>query len=160
LTRFKNFGPEPIKETVAHAHLKLPNKDDKSNTQARETAALVDSQHTVETESVYNLDLGVYHENEMAGQPTLSPALQRRPNFKNKRKPTQNKAFRKSFLGKYFRLHSLGISGVELKTKWSIIVAEWGNIIHVHCTAELRINEVDRGLIQLSRGLTLLNSVL
>ncbi len=102
MTRFKNFGPEPIEETVAHAHLKLPNKDDK-----RETAALVDSQHTVETESVYNLDLGVYHENEMAGQPTLSPALQRRPNFKNKRKPTQNKAFRKSFLGKYSRLRSL-----------------------------------------------------
>ncbi len=111
MTRFKNFGPEPIEETVAHAHLKLPNKDDKSSTQAGETAttfALVDRQHTVETESVYNLDLGVYHENEMAGQPTLSPALQRRPNFKNKRKPTQNKAFRKSFLGKYSRLHSLG----------------------------------------------------
>jgi hypothetical protein len=110
LARFKNFGPEPIEETFAHAHLKLPNKDDKSNTQARETAALVDSQHTVETESVYNLDLGVYHENEMAGQPTLSPALQRRPNFKNKRKPTQNKAFRKLFLGKYSRFTRWGLA--------------------------------------------------
>jgi hypothetical protein len=121
----------------------LPNKDDK-----RETAALVDSQHTVETESVYNLDLGVYHENEMAGQPTLSPALQRRPNFKNKRKPTQNKAFRKSFLGKCSRPPSLGISGVELRTKWPIKLAEWGII--VYCIADLRINEVVRGLIQLS----------
>jgi hypothetical protein len=102
--RFKNFGaksPSPA-AVVAHAHLSLPSKDDNKHQEENNNnnTMLYNVGESV-TESMYNMNLGVYHENEMAGQATLSPALNRRSQMFKKKKQRQprNKAFRRSFLG-------------------------------------------------------------
>ena len=95
--RFKNFGANE-EEAVAHAHLPFPSKDDNKS--------VAENVYTGPSESVYNLNLGVYHENEMAGRATLSPALNRRPDFKKKRQSQNSKVFRQSFLGKLTEIRS------------------------------------------------------
>ena len=79
--KFKDYGGIPVEEAVTAANIIIGPK-----------TAPVDV-----IESEYNVELGVYHENEMSGQPTLSPKPFKK-SFKNKRKQG-NKTFRKSFLG-------------------------------------------------------------
>ena len=62
LIRFKDFGSFPLEEATTSANLTL--------TPAQET------------ESEYNSELGVYHENEISGQQTLSPKPLKK-SFKN-----------------------------------------------------------------------------
>ena len=62
LIRFKDFGSLPLEEATTSANLTL--------TPAQET------------ESEFNSELGVYHENEISGQQTLSPKPLKK-SFKN-----------------------------------------------------------------------------
>ena len=81
--KFKDYGGVPVEEAVANANITIGAKND----------MVAESIN----ESDYNVELGVYHENEMSNQPTLSPKPMKK-SFKNKRKQG-NKTFRKSFLG-------------------------------------------------------------
>ena len=81
--KFKDYGGVPVEEAITTANITIGPKR-------------LEADGSVQ-ESDYNVELGVYHENEMSGQPTLSPKPFKK-SFKNKRKQN-NKTFRKSFLG-------------------------------------------------------------
>ena len=93
--KFKDYGGIPVEEAVTQASITIGQK----------TTPVAQSV----LESDYNVELGVYHENEMSGQPTQSPVPFKK-SFKNKRKG--NKTFRKSFLG-IPQQHSVEISPQE-----------------------------------------------
>ena len=85
MIKFRDYGGKPVMEAMASP-----------NVSVEEVIVDVTLPRPPPAESEYNVELGVYHENEITCQPIVSPTPAKR-SFKNKRKNVNN--LQKIFLG-------------------------------------------------------------